>query len=297
MFEAAHPSYIVQHDQPPSVPVPTDFKEVLGRVRLQIKGRVAAFSEGRVALETAEGTEPTILRLPNHSAVRVTKDKLLPVASAGDILLVRLFDKPKEGDLVVAAIGDSLQVGRIYYGLADESRIVLTPLGSRHANAATPIIVGMGACEIRTIDGILFSSPQPGEAALPGDVATLVGEATLSALTRSSTVGYEAIGDSAVPVALDGQYVLTDEHFSNASALNSLDGEFVVASVEGAGEETEFYFKRLHWLPPLVVLGNIDPLNPSPPIVLALDDHADFPKIIGARVVRGIIFKGVRVQS
>lgn len=297
-FEAAHPLYVQQRDIPPTVPLPTDFKEILDRVRLKIAGRVAAFTGGRVALMMAGDADVTKLRLPNHAAIRVTTDALMPVASAGDILLLTNIGRPKNGDLVLAAIGDQLRVGRLHHGLSDEARIVLSPVNSSRPDSAPPIIVGESACEAVAIDGVLYSSHSPGDEGLPGgEVARLAGEANLSILQTASTVAYEIDGDSAIPVAEDDQYVLAGAPVTDTEGLQALDGRPVIASLEGGGEEPESYFKRLRWSSPFVIFENIDPTHPTPSFVATPDGQHGGKKFTEVRAVLGVVFKGLVLAS
>ncbi|MCZ6862283.1 MAG: hypothetical protein O7I42_18760 [Alphaproteobacteria bacterium] len=294
VFEAANPSYVLEQIAPPSIEIPADFQEVLKPVKIFIRGQVAAFSHGQVALIQGDDVDTNILRLPKHAAVRVTTDRLSPVAALGDIILVKLFDKPKEGDLVLAAIGDYLRIGRLHYALTAEDRVLISPLQSRPEHAVAPIIVPAAACEIKVIDGVLFSEPQASDIPLPGgDVARLSGEAPLSILARTSLVAYNVKGDSAVPVALGTQFILVDETESETPALERNSGELVFVTSEGPGPEHESYFKRLHVRSPLAVLGSVDPMFPNEPIILSLGKDIGWPKLLGLAAVRGVIFRGI----
>lgn len=72
------------------------------RAPFPVSGRIAAASGGRVS--TGDDVGPDI-QLPHHAAVALLADTLAPFAEPGDVLLSRLYDRPGDGDLVVAEMG------------------------------------------------------------------------------------------------------------------------------------------------------------------------------------------------
>ncbi len=98
-------------------------------------------------------------------------------------------------------------------------------------------------------------------------------------------------GDSANPLALDGQTIFCGKHETTLSGISSTEGKAVVAVLDGpSGEET--YFKRLRFSGDLAVLENLNPHHDSPPIIAGFKTEYSGLKL---KAVAPVI--GVRLQE
>lgn len=93
------PAYTV-----PAAVLPLKLTEVIQPLRFEVKGQVTAASDGRVAF--AEVSGGSSLPFPNHPAVLLTADTIHPVATPADVLLIRQHHEARDGDLVIAAVGE-----------------------------------------------------------------------------------------------------------------------------------------------------------------------------------------------
>jgi hypothetical protein len=114
-----------------------------------LSGHVAAATDGRVTVGDADGGEQR--RFVRHSAVRMLADTLVPIASAGDILILRNYGKPKDGDLVVADVDGVLRARRLRMvgGTPEMITLLAEPYGP---GGEPPLVIGSAGDEIRIVE-------------------------------------------------------------------------------------------------------------------------------------------------
>ena len=257
--------------------------------RLTVQGKVAAATDGRVSL----GTDATAhaLGFPNHGAVRLLADTLSPVASVGDILLIRLYHEPRDGDLVVAEVGGVLRARRVRFVDGDPEQAVLIATGEAPLATPPPIIVRPSPNGMRIIDGVLHERRRwTADHSLPGEAGETTEEIDLTAYCGTGSSIWQVSGDSASPVALDGQFLLVGSPTSSREAVMSFDGEMVLAEVESTADEPERYLKRLRWTPAMVVLESIENGGNYPPVLCSPHSKGLFPTLLRVAKVNGILF-------
>ena len=248
---------------------------------------MAAASDGRVAF--AEVSGGSSLHFPNHAAVLLGADTIHPVAKPADVLLIRQHHEARDGDLVIAAVGDKVYARRLKKHAEDADQIELIAVSADPIGAPPPIVCHRLAVVMKIIDGVIFGSGTSTTAAFTDEIEEMSTHVDLLALTGGRARVFQVSGDSASPVALNGQYLLVEDPVRDAKALQTLDGQLVLASSDSrAGDE--HYFKRLNWQPPLAVLESVARDERFPPVVVSLQDGGPWPKLQSAARVNGILF-------
>jgi hypothetical protein len=261
--------------------------------KLTVQGKVAAATDGRVSLGV--DTAGDLLVFPKHGAVRLLADTLAPVASVGDILLIRPYHEPRDGDLVVADVGGVLRARRIRLIDGNPERAVLIATAETPPAAARPIAVRFSAGEMRIIDGVLHERrPWAISGTRTGEVAELPFDIDLAAYCDSGSSVWEVSGQSASPVALDGQYLLVGVPASGKDELARLDGRMVLAEVASTADEPERYLKRLRWNSSVIVLESIESGGRFPPVLCAPMIDSPHPELLRAAQVNGVLFSPPR---
>jgi len=157
------------------------------------------------------------------------------------------------------------------------------------ASAANPreikksIIVGAQPSSFRKVVGVIFrcgwSVPPPSEA----EVAPFLETASVQTLLEQSEGLVKVIGQSAEPIALNGQCLILGKAFSEKRALDRFDGKPVVVMRDG-----EAIVKRLRLTSKAVVLESLEINGRYPPIVLGVDEISDGK--VEFRPVLGVLF-------
>lgn len=275
----------------PTVTLPLKFADVIRPMRFNVVGRVAATTDGRVSLTKMADTDD--LHFPNHAAVVLNTDTIHPVADIGSILLIRQHHEPRNGDLVVAAVGDKLYARRLRFLPDGSDQIALVAHGFDPISSLPPIVVHRSACAMKIIDGVIYNHaraiPLPTDST--NEVSEIVGAIDLTALTGGKPEVFEVSGDSAAPVALDGQYLLVETPVTSAMEIKRLDGTLTIVAAKAEDVEMEHYCKRLYWKPPFVVLQSMANDRRFPPTILSI--QSDGPQggtIESAARVNGVLF-------
>jgi hypothetical protein len=264
--------------------------------KLPVQGRVAAATDGRVSL----GVDPAgdVLSFPKHGAMRLRADTLAPVASVGDILLARLFHEPRDGDLVVADVGGVLRARRIRWIDGDPERAVLIATAGSPQAAAPPIVIRPSADKMWIIDGVLHERrPWAINGTSAAEVEELPFDVDLAAYCGSGSSVWEVNGESASPVALDGQFLLVGSPAANREELTRLNGRMVLAEVASTSDEPERYLKRLRLERTMIILESIESGGRFPPVLCSTDSKGPHPALSSASQVNGVLFAPPKSRS
>lgn len=142
--------------------------------------------------------------------------------------------------LVVARCEDRVVARRFEVADNHSDLAVLTAQSVNPRQIASPIVVKKATLELHKVVGVLFdfSSFNPIQ---PGEVCDCGGESVISRYATEIRGLVEVVGDSAEPIALDGQMLMIGAAVSASDALAQLDGRPVIAS----NIADERYFKRL----------------------------------------------------
>lgn len=255
-----------------------------------ISGRVAAATDGRVIFGEADADRWKQHRFVRHSAARVLADSLAPIATVGDILILRNFGTPRDGDLVVADIGGIVRARRLRIAAGDSGMVAL--LAEPNGPGGEPPLIVESACdEMRIVEGVLYAASAPASALLSvHEVEDLGRSIDVTSYAGPGGSVWQIDGDSAVPVALSGQLLVVGAAVENEDALHALDGTPVFATIEGRGGDPEQYFKRLRLAGTIVVLESIESSGRFPPIVCSLADTSVLPRLMKIAPVKGVLF-------
>lgn len=111
----------------------------------------------------------------------------------------------------------------------DADQIVLIAVSADPIGAPPPIVCHRLAVVMKIIDGVIFGSGESTTAALADEVEEMSTHVDLLALAGGRARVFQVSGDSASPVALNGQYLLVEDPVRDAKALQALDGHLVLA--------------------------------------------------------------------
>ena len=261
------------HAAPPIANYPPGHRDAVRSIPLQIHGRAAALTNGRVAdgeltmVEVGQDERERIV-LGHHDAFRIAYPRLEPVAREGDVLIVAENENPPPGSLVVAVYADQLLARRFQVSLDHPDVAVLTAQANNPKEIAPPVIAHISTVKLRKVIGVLFDPQGIPVTAPPNcEVVDCGGDAAITRL-KSGTFGLvQVAGDSAQPQALDGQYLLVRDAVSPQDAFRTLDGMPVIV----ADSDNHQYFKRLRVVGTKgVVLESLDSAGAYPPVFLSM---------------------------
>lgn len=261
------------HAAPPTAKYPPGHRDAVRSIPLQIHGRAAALTNGRIAdgememVEVSENERERIV-LGHHDAFRIAYPRLEPVAREGDVLIVAEDENPPPGSLVVAVYADQLLVRRFQVSSDHPDVAVLTAQANNPKEIASPVIAHISTVKLRKVIGVLFDPHAVPVSAPPNcEVVDCGGDAAITKL-KSGTFGLvQVVGDSAQPQALDGQFLLVRDAISPQDAFKTLDGMPVIV----ADSDNHQYFKRLRVVGTKgVVLESLDSAGAYPPIFLSM---------------------------
>lgn len=273
---------------------PDGFGHLLKNKLLPVLGRASAFS-GRISdgaldyQESNSGAEDSI-RLGKHSAYRLSANTLEPVARPGDILLVREFGEPKPPALVVAIAADRLMARRFVLSETASDVAVLTANAIDPYAIAAPLVANSATIKLKQVVGVLFARPDAYADVSTNELVACRGEAAISDLLGECAGLVEVKGQSAQPLALDGQFILLGPQTNGAGELRRLDGRPVIA----LDSNQQWFFKRLRLTDSdLVILESLDGGGEYGPEVLWLEgaDSSSRRTLKAVRAVLGVLFE------
>jgi hypothetical protein len=274
------------------VPIPPGHAASLKTLILVHTGiAAAAKSDGRAGdglITLEELKQAAKITLHNHDAYQLAAGTLDPVAAIGDIIIVSNYAQVHPRNLVVAAFGDQL-LARRYNETENHPHIaILTGQATDPYALVQPVIAPLEKIAPRKIVGTLFASSKL-TTPIKDEDAEFV---TLSDLTVVNTLLqgaklFKVIGRSAEPIALDGQFIMTQYVPMTATALGEMDGHLVIAVDESGAR----YFKRLRKHSLVVVLESLNPDGTAPAEILSLDGDLGLPRLTGILKVVGVLFE------
>jgi hypothetical protein len=270
-YRLLHGGSKVLHAPTPTVTLPDGYQVKVRAIPLKILGQAAALSNGRVAdgLVSVDEFLPenhSMVVLGHHWAYRLVASTLEPVARPGDILLVREHGEPSPRSLVVAISGERVLARR--FELSDDFSdiAVLTAQSINPRMIAPPLVAQKSTLTLYKVVGVVFDEFSRVAEQAGAEICDCGGEAALSHLTSGSLGLVEVVGDSAEPLALDGQYLIVRPKVASAEELRKLEGKPIIA----IDSEDNRYFKRLRsTIRDMVVLESLASGGDFPPIVLS----------------------------
>ena len=103
--------------------------------------------DGQIAIEN--WAEEKVVALFKHSAYRVNAGTLEPVATIGDVILVKDFGDPRSRNLIVAAFGDKLYARRLNETEEHPEIVLLTGQATDPYDLPEPVIAPKDKTELR----------------------------------------------------------------------------------------------------------------------------------------------------
>jgi hypothetical protein len=260
------------HAGPVTVALPEGYSSKVQTIPLQLLGRAAAFSDGRMAdgrfdLDEYATTAQKKIVLGRHFAYRLTAQTLEPVAQPGDMLLVKEPGEPPLKSLVVALSGDRILARRFDIAENQTDVAVLTAQAINPRQIAQPVIGHKGTFKLHKIIGVIYEekawcAPTLSEM----EVCECAGDSLLPSLAAKSLGLVEVVGQSAEPLALNGQYLIVRKEITVEEALKTLDGKPIIA----CDTDDNRYFKRLRIMAiDQIVLESLDGGGYYGPVLLS----------------------------
>jgi SOS-response transcriptional repressor LexA len=256
----------------PIIALPEGHKAKVAQIPLQVLGRAAALTGGRIAdgcvdMDVYATAAHKKIKLAQHSAYRLTAETLEPVARPGDMLLIKDAGEPSLKSLVVALSEDRALARRFEVAENHSEIAVLTAQAINPRKIAPPVIAHRSTLTMHKIVGVLYedaawNAPRNTDT----EVCECSGEAVLSGLVADALGLVEVMGQSAEPHALNGQYLIVEKQLSGMEAIRKLDGKPVIAS----DTDNHRYFKRLRVGKDRVVLESMDSGGDYAPVILEM---------------------------
>ncbi len=235
------------HAPPPSVALPEGYPAEVQNIPLQVHGRAAALTDGRVAdgrlnLDEFKESEHKKIVLAQHTTYQLTAHTLEPVARQGDLVLVKEVGEPPAKSFVVALSDNRILARRFELAENDSDIAVLTAQAINPSQIEPPVIAHKASLKLHQIVGILYEdSAWKPPIGTEQEVCECEGTAIITGLTLNILGLIEVTGHSAEPYALDGQYLIIRNEVTTEEEFNMLDGKPVIAS----DTDDNRYFKRL----------------------------------------------------
>lgn len=272
------------------VPFPSGHKEQVKALSFSTSGIAAAaesdglvVGDGQISIQEWDETHP--LTLFNHSVFRLNAGTLDPVVGIGDAILVQNFGTPGPRNLVVGIYGDKLYARRLNETEDHTEIVTLTGQATDPYSLPEPVIAPKDKIELNKIVGTVFL---PGTAPFNAD-ENEVSEIDSFAIVQNRLTGVrllEVKGRSMEPIALDGQYVMTQDQMVDLASIQNLNGQLVIAVSDSGG----VFFKRLRLHGELVVLESANTSASTSSEILSLSEGSPFPSLTGLRSVVGVLF-------
>ena len=276
-----YPESVIEFPASPS-------NEIAGANLLKTGIAAAASSDGRVgdgtiSIEEWGTVEP--LKLHNHSAYRISGPTLEPVATIGDVVLVRNYGEPRARSLVVAAHGDHFVARRLNLPDEHSGMAVLTGQGTNPYMLPEPIIVSVDKLLMRTIVGTLFMPAGTSLPVAPGDIVPLDDTSRIGNVLDGAHL-FKVVGRSMEPIALEHQFVITRKERIDEATLRRLEGTLVIAIDDNGAR----YFKRLRRRNDLLILESVNSDASTPSELLSIGG-GNYPGLTNILSVVGILFE------
>ena len=238
----------------------------LKAVRFQRTGiAAAAKTDGRAGdglITMADLSEIQQVTLFNHAAYQLTSGTLDPVADVGDVILVSNYAEVHQRNLVVTAFEDQLLARRYNETEVHPHIAVLTGQATDPATIAQPVIAPKAQIQMRKVVGTLFAKHRLPIPAKNDNIefAALTDFATVHSMLKDAKL-FQVSGRSAEPIALDGQFIITQFASLTMTTLAKFEGRPVIAVDENGVR----YLKRFRLHGVLAVLESLNPDGTTPP--------------------------------
>lgn len=276
---------------PPSSSLPEGYKAAVQAIPLNVLGRAAALSDGRMAdglldFDEYEASAHKKITLAQHLAYRISSPTLEPVARVGDILLIKDAGEPTPRSLVVALTGDRVLARRFEIADNHSDIAVLTAQSISPRQIAAPVIAQKQTLTLHKVVGVIYCSSSLGACSSQSEIAECTGTSVISNAIGGASGLVQVSGRSAEPLALDGQYLIIGQPVPADGSLTLLAGRPVVAE----DSDGVHYFKRLRLLgEDRIVLESLDSGGDYEPLIFSATGPTESLKRVWP--VAGILFE------
>lgn len=242
--------------------------------------------DGLIMMEDLSETQK--ITLYNHDAYQLAAGTLDPVADVGDVIIVSNYAKYQARSLVVLPFEHQL-LARRYNETEIHPRIaVLTGQATDPTALAQPVIAPKERIVARKIVGTVFAKSR---LAIPPkddnvEFIALPDPSAVCAMLQNAKL-FQVRGRSAEPVALDGQFIMTQPISMTEANLAQMNGRLVIAVDENGVR----YLKRFRPHGVIIVLESLNPDGTSPAERLSLQGELGFPRLASVLEVVGILFE------
>jgi hypothetical protein len=273
------------------IALPLKQKDEIRQLRMINTGIAAAAKtdgragDGLVTLNELEDCPEVFLN--NHDVLRLVAQTLEPVANMGDYLIVKNTPKIENRCLVVAGHNARLLARRYSIPEDNPHTSVLTAQTIDPGGIADPILAQSKKLNAKMIVGTLFNQGKAIPASSDNNEVTAVDDSADYKKLLEGTRLFKVQGQSAEPIALDSQYLITGLEVTTQQEMKLLDGCLVIAA-DTTGAR---YFKRFRTAgKALVILESLNPDGFNPSIIASLDDSTD-TRLSSLLPVNGVLFE------
>ena len=243
--------------------VPANLNKVIGRVAAETGGRQTQDFEEQQLHYVAEDFQ--LEELGDIEAYILSAATLEPVAQIGDVLLVSSTAPVTENCLVVVYADGAMRARR--YGILGSSAFnaVLSANSVNPREIRRPILVESNGANYKKVIGIIYRCGWGVPASADDEVAAIHDMGKLSSSLGQSPGIARAFGESAEPIALDGQFLILGPNIPGKNELSEYDGHPVVVE-----EHNWTLFKRLRLAAGgLIVLESLNTAGRHSPITIS----------------------------
>jgi hypothetical protein len=228
------------------------------------------------------------VRLYNHEAYQLAAGTLDPVADIGDVIIVSNYAQVRARDLVITPFEHQLLARRYNETEIHPHIAVLTGQATDPTALAQPVIVPRERISPRKIVGTLFAKsrlpiPPKDENA---EFIALQDLSVVRTMLQDAKL-FQVSGRSAEPIALNGQFIMTQPIRVMSGAMTQMAGRLVIAVDENGAR----YLKRFRPRGPIIVLESLNPDGTAPAELLSLQGEQGFPVLAELLEVIGILFE------
>lgn len=241
--------------------------------------------DGLVTLNELDDCPEIILY--NHDVFHLVAQTLEPVANIGDYLIVRNNSRIDNRCLVVAGYNERLLARRYSEPEDHQFTSVLTAQSIDPSSIADPVLIPSQNINAKMIVGTLFNQGRDfPNSAENNEVIAIDDPSGYKALLNHTRL-FKVQGQSAEPIALDSQYLITGQEITLQQEMTNMDGCLVIAAdIEGTR-----YFKRMRIVEnALVILESLNPDGFNPSIIASLDDSTNI-QLTSLLPVNGVLFE------
>jgi len=268
---------------------PNSLAERIRSIELKNSGQLAAAStDGRV-LNLNNFAETTIKKLYNHEFCQLATDAIEACATFGDYIVVSNFKTPQENDIILKNHDEKLVVRKFLKSNNHDQLAVLTPNTNDPHSSINPLLTSADMTGCKKVVGVIFNDTGNFPNEEIHDVLLLDDISGIEAkLTRSSL--YQVQGDSAVPIALNDQFLIVDNTPFDLATSPLPNGTLVLATTHSG----EIYFKRyFQHNGNIIMLESINKNGNHPSIPSSLDGSVG-EHLTSVRKVHGILYEAPR---